>query len=213
MDTLLFDFDGTLVDSMPTFVSTMLRVLDENNIPYTNDIVKIITPLGYDATASYYVELGVPMTAEEIKERFYLYALEEYKNNIPAKTNVVKTLIELKQRGFNINILTACPHRMLDSCLKRLEIFDLFSNVWSCDDFLCTKNDPKIYVMAAEKMDVSVNQIWFFDDNINANMAAASAGVKVCGVYDATSCQLVDEMKAFCDNYIYDFRELIDILV
>jgi len=44
--TYLFDFDGTLVDSMPTYVSAMLRILDENQISYDKDIVKIITPLG-----------------------------------------------------------------------------------------------------------------------------------------------------------------------
>ena len=35
----LFDFDGTLVDSMPTFVSAMLRILDENQIPYEESII------------------------------------------------------------------------------------------------------------------------------------------------------------------------------
>ena len=45
--TYLFDFDGTLVDSMPTFVAVMLRILDERGIKYGDDIVKIITPLGY----------------------------------------------------------------------------------------------------------------------------------------------------------------------
>lgn len=42
----LFDFDGTLVDSMPTFVSAMLRILDENHISYDNGIIKIIPPWG-----------------------------------------------------------------------------------------------------------------------------------------------------------------------
>lgn len=46
MRTYLFDFDGTLVDSMPSFVSTMLRILDENGISYGEDIIKTITPLG-----------------------------------------------------------------------------------------------------------------------------------------------------------------------
>lgn len=50
-NTFLFDFDGTLVDSMPAFVSVMLRILDENDIKYEQDIVKIITPLGYLGTA------------------------------------------------------------------------------------------------------------------------------------------------------------------
>ena len=50
--TYLFDFDGTLVDSMPAYISVMLRILDENNIKYESDIIKIITPLGYAAWQS-----------------------------------------------------------------------------------------------------------------------------------------------------------------
>ena len=52
----LFDFDGTLVDSMPTFISSMLRILDENGIQYDDSLIKTITPLGLDGTASYYID-------------------------------------------------------------------------------------------------------------------------------------------------------------
>lgn len=59
----LFDFDGTLVDSMPTFVSAMLRILDENGISYGNDIIKILAPLGLSGTAEYYTnQLGVKLS-------------------------------------------------------------------------------------------------------------------------------------------------------
>ena len=64
--TYLFDFDGTLVDSMPSFMSVMLRILDENNIKYDEDIVKIITPLGYAGTAAYFRKMGVPLSEEKI---------------------------------------------------------------------------------------------------------------------------------------------------
>ena len=50
----LFDFDGTLVDSMPTYVAIMLNNLDEYGVKYGDDIVKIITPLGYGGAAEYY---------------------------------------------------------------------------------------------------------------------------------------------------------------
>ena len=43
MATYLFDFDGTLVDSMYAYSATMLRVLDENEVDYPEDIIKIIT--------------------------------------------------------------------------------------------------------------------------------------------------------------------------
>ena len=49
----LFDFDGTLVDSMPYYAKAMLQILDENGISYPEDIVKTITPLGYGGTADY----------------------------------------------------------------------------------------------------------------------------------------------------------------
>ncbi|MBQ4516846.1 MAG: HAD family hydrolase [Clostridia bacterium] len=81
----LFDFDGTLVDSMPTFVSVMLRILDENNVKYEEDIVKVITPLGYVGTAEYFKNLGVPMTEEEMVRLMNRYAYDEYIYNIPAK--------------------------------------------------------------------------------------------------------------------------------
>ena len=90
--TFLFDFDGTLVDSMPTFVSVMLRILDENDIAYTNDIVKIITPLGYKGTAEYFRKLGLDMPTEEIVSLMNTYALDEYTHRINAKNNVIQTL-------------------------------------------------------------------------------------------------------------------------
>ena len=56
MKTYLFDFDGTLVDSMPTYAGMMLRILDEHGVKYPDNIIKIITPLGYIGTAKYFVE-------------------------------------------------------------------------------------------------------------------------------------------------------------
>ena len=44
MQTYLFDFDGTLVDSMPVFSAMMAEIFQENNLPMPDDFVKIITP-------------------------------------------------------------------------------------------------------------------------------------------------------------------------
>lgn len=211
MNTYLFDFDGTLVDSMPTYVSSMLRILDENNIEYGSDIVKIITPLGLIKTAKYYVELGVDLSEEEIILLMKKYMLEEYLYNISAKSNVISVLKELKKRGDSLNVLTASPHITLDACLKRLEIYDLFDNVWSCDDFSTSKDDPEIYKMAAERLGKRVEDVLFLDDNFNADKTAKTAGMRVCGVYDDSSKEYVDEIRAVADYYIYDFSELTDL--
>lgn len=207
----LFDFDGTLVDSMPTYVRSMLRILDENGIEYGDDIVKIITPLGLLGTANYYKELGVKGEVSDIIMKMKEYMYEEYLYNIPAKENVISVLNTLKQKGAKLNVLTASPHVTLDPCLKRLGIFDLFDNVWSCDDFSTTKADPEIYVKAAEKIGERVEDVLFLDDNYNADLTAKKAGMQVCAVYDESSKEYISEMKEVADFYIYNFLELLEI--
>ena len=149
MATYLFDFDGTLVDSMDTYTGVMLSILDKNGIKYEKDIVKIITPLGYLGTANYFLSIGVKSSVLQLVCEMRDSMVYEYSNNIGEKSNVISTLEALKARGDSLNILTASPHATLDPCLKRLGIFSLFDNVWSCDDFSTTKADPEIYKMAA----------------------------------------------------------------
>lgn len=211
MKTYLFDFDGTLVDSMPAYAATMLRILNENNVEYPEDIIKIITPLGYIGTADYFIKLGMKKSRDEIIGIITSYLTEEYQFNIPAKSNVIPVLRELKSRGADLNVLTASPHIMLDACLKRLGIFDLFTNVWSCEDFSTTKADPNIYHMAAEKMGAAVEQVLFLDDNYNADKTAKTAGMQVCGVYDLSSEEFTEEIKSVSDYYISDFKQLLNI--
>ncbi len=210
--TYLFDFDGTLVDSMPTYISSMLRILNENGIRYEDDIVKTITPLGVNGTADYYINvLGLQMPKERMISLMKDYMIDGYFHTIKAKSNVPLVLKELKKRGASLNVLTASPHITLDACLKRLGLWKLFDNIWSCDDFGTTKADPKIYVEAAEKMNTSVENVLFLDDNLNADTIAKSAGMLVCGVYDDSSKDYTEEIKAATDFYIYDFKELLDL--
>ena len=207
--TYLFDFDGTLVDSMPTYASQMLRILEETSTPYPDDVIKIITPLGYIGTAKYYLELGMPLSFEEITDRMGRYMYEQYANNIPAKDTVRETLLALRARGDKLNVLTASPHLTLDPCLKRLGLYDLFDNVWSCNDFDMTKADPKIYIEAAKRLGEKVEDVTFLDDNLGACRTAKVAGMKVFGVYDDSSAEYTKEMSTEFDGYIVKFSELI----
>ena len=207
----LFDFDGTLVDSMPTFCSCMLRILDENQISYAKDITKTITPLGLNGTAEYFINtLSLQMDKEQLMLLMKEYMLDAYFYTIPAKANVISVLKALKKNGASLNILTASPHITLDACLKRLGMWELFDNIWSCDDFNTTKADPQIYVMAAQRLRTAVENVLFLDDNLHADTVAKSAGMQVCGVYDDSSKDSVEQMKAATDFYIYDFQELLD---
>ncbi len=209
MKAYLFDFDGTLVDSMPSFIRMMKSILDESGIKYADDTVKIITPLGYGGAAEHFISLGMKSTREDLIKEMIKRAHEDYVFRINAKDGVVNALKVLKERGHSLNVLTASPHTMLDPCLKRNGIFELFDNVWSCEDFGTTKSDPEIYRAAAERIGIDVKDLVFLDDNVFADKTAKSAGAYVIGVYDESSADYVDEMKDVCDEYVYSFRELI----
>lgn len=208
--TYIFDFDGTLVDSVPTFASTSIGILEENNTPYPEDIVKITSPLGLEGTADYFInELGLKFPKEALMCEIIERMSENYRLTIPLKSNVGPTLKELKNRGISLNILTASPHTTLDACIERLGLWEFFDNVWSCDDFGTTKADPNIYVMVAKKLGKRPQEILFLDDNINANKTAKIAGMLTCGVYDESSKDDIEQMKNVTDFYVYDFSELL----
>lgn len=212
MATYLFDFDGTLVDSMPTFAEIMLRILNENGVTYPDDVIKRITPMGNRKTAEYFIELGLNMTVEQAMDVMRDYFVEAYTYHISAKEGVVETLQALRARGDDLNVLTASPHTSLDPCLRRLGIYDMFTNVWSCDsDFGMPKTDPQIYRDAAARIGVAVEDMIFIDDNLYADIAGKQSGAVVYGIYDASSAEFRQQIRDVTDRYIVDFAELLNI--
>lgn len=211
MKYYLFDFDGTLVDSMPVYAGIMTGILDEHSIPYGEDLVKTITPLGYHDTAVYFTQLGLRLEKDQILKCMGERMVDAYTHRVPAKKHVIPVLQELKKRGCSLNVLTASPHLTMDPCLKRLGIDSLFDHIWSCEDFGLNKANPEIYLQAAKRLGVTVGEVLFLDDNPNADRAAKKAGMKVCGVYDDFTAELAEEMKRENDYYIRDFGELTAI--
>ena len=210
--TYLFDFDGTLVDSMPSYIRAMLKILDERGVCYGDDIIKIITPLGYAGAARYYIEnFGLSLSEEELISKMKKNAYSEYAYRIPEKRGVSESLAKLKDMGAELNILTASPHDVLDVCLHRLGIYGLFANVWSSDDFGKTKADPKIYAEAAERIGKPITEILFIDDNLNALKTAKKAGMPTCGIFDESSKDYVDEIKSTATHYVNNLSELLDL--
>ena len=196
---------------MPVYAGVMLRILEEQGIAYDADIMKTITPLGYAGTAKYFRGMGMNLPEEEIVATMLRYAVDAYTHRVPAKAHVTDVLRQLKARGDDLHILTASPHATLDPCLKRLGIAALFTNIWSCEDFGTTKGDPDIYRQAAQRIGKPLGEIWFLDDNLNADLTAKAAGMRVCGVYDETSAEYTALIKVACDVYIEDFSQLLDL--
>lgn len=206
----IFDLDGTLVDSMPTGVGIVLGFLDKKGIPYPDDIVTRLTPLGYKGSAKYIADhLTGGYSVEQIYEYFKSETLRAYGETIPLKANVKETLETLKAQGCRLNVLTASPQLLTDICTKRLGIYDLFENVWSIDAFGLTKADEAIYVEAAKRMGATPQDCVMVDDNLKVLQTAKKVGMATIGVYDDSSKDVMEEMRAIADKYAVDFADIL----
>lgn len=205
----IFDFDGTIVDSMPYWGETMLNILDKNNISYPDDIIKIITPLGLRQTAKFFQELGLRITIDGILRDISEEIIPKYRDTIGFKPFVREYLEMLGEKGVSLNILTASPHNYVDICLKRLGAAHYFENIWSCDDFGLSKSNPEIFQKAVAKLGGTLEDTVFFDDNVGACKGAVSAGIYTVGVYDKSGEEFIRELKDTADYYIKSFKELL----
>ena len=209
MGIYIFDFDGTLGDSMPSFARKMLEILRDHQVNYSEDIIKIITPLGYKGTAKYFIEeFCLPYTMDELIAKMHEVLYPVYRDEIVLKPAVADYLKKKKKEGHSLNVLTASPFRVVEPVLKRGGVFDLFDHVWSCEDFNMTKDNPQIYYEAAAGAGGKTEDVIFFDDNVEAIRTAVSAGICTVGVYDDASLDYLEEIKAVANKFIYKFDEM-----
>ena len=206
----LFDLDGTLLDSMTTWPRAMIRIMDEAGLEYPDDVVNIMTPIGFNGCADYFISLGHPEKDPDVLiEIMYDYLVDDYANSVLIKPYVKEMLEKLQRDGIKIYALTASPHRTVDPCLEHNGIAHFFEAVMSTDDLKLKKSAPEIYREVARRIGVAPDEIEFYDDNNIALRTAKSVGFRVVGVYDPTTAQYRDEIESFADSYVECFNELL----
>ncbi|MBR6793188.1 MAG: HAD family phosphatase [Clostridia bacterium] len=205
----LFDFDGTLVDSMPTWAGMHIRALEDAGITVPENFVETITPLGNYRASEYTVSLGLDISLEDYLERLSKALYHEYTTHIVLKPHVKEILTKLKSEGIAVHVLTASPHLYVDPCLQRLGVYDLFEKVWTIDDFGMTKAQTEIYQEAANRLEAAIENCTMVDDNYTAIATAQKAGMQTLAVYDASSAASEEALSKLADRYIYDFKEVL----
>lgn len=204
----LFDFDGTLVDSMQIWARTHIRMLLKQKISIPKDYVQTITPLGNEGAALYSVSLGLKMPPGEYMSELDKELVRQYNSNVYLKENVENKLRELKSSGICLHVLTASSHSYVDSCLRRFGVLELFDNVWSVEDFGLSKADKQIYIEAARRLSAEPKSCTMVDDNYSALCAARRAGLNTVAVYDKSSKNMEKAIREAADKYVYGFEEI-----
>ncbi len=205
---VIFDMDGTLIDSMPYWKRLSSDYLESKGFgTITPELFKRIIPLTMREAASLFIqELGVPGTPESAAQEMYEMIEIRYKNDILLKSGVKEYLTKLRKDGVRMCVASATPEPLVRLCLERLGVLDCFEFLLSCVTVGAGKKQPDIYLEAARRFGSVPEETAVFEDAFYAAQTAANAGFYVVGIYDESSYESWEALKKIANEIIQDFR-------
>ncbi len=208
---LIFDLDGTLIDSMNVWTEIDAEFLKEYEIDFPENFYEDIKDLSFADTAFYFADkLKIPMTPKEIMDKFNAMAREKYEKTVPLKKGVYDFIMQEKKKGTKLCVATANNKELAVLALKRLGIYDAMDFVLTCDEISAGKGTPEIYIKSAEKMELDISETAVFEDVLIAVDSAKSAGFYVVGVSEETASDDREKIKEKCDLFIEDYTCLLE---
>jgi len=202
----IFDFDGTLVDSMfiwDTFGEDYLRALGKEPRENLTETFKTFT---LEQAAEYYREhYGVTLSVEEIVDGVNEMVAEMYRTKVILKDGVREFLEALKSQGVKMCVATVTDRPIVEDVLCNLGIRDFFTEIFTCAEVGHNKETPHIYRVALEVLGTSKEETVVFEDALHALMTAKNDGFTVAAVYDKHELRQT-EMKENSDYYITNYE-------
>ena len=132
---------------------------------------------------------------------------EEYAKRIFLFPGAKDYLLKLKNAGVMLCIATALTEKMYLPCLKNNGVDSLFDHFFAVDVMHKSKSEPAFFEEVSRAIGVPAGDCVVFDDVTAALRAAKTAGMKVCGVAEATSAHREEEIRSFADRYIESFGD------
>ncbi len=207
---LLFDLDGTLIDSSDIWVQIDIDFTARHNLLLTKEyydfVVHATAPASAAFTKDYY---HLDMSVDEILQEWNDQAFYAYANTIELKPYVRTYLDQCKENGEPMVILTSSIPALCRAALERHDLMQYFDQLLFAQEFGIEKKDPKLFHTVAEHLSVPIETCLLYDDSPVSCRSAKEAGAKVVGVHDKFFAANENEMRTFCDHYIFDFSELI----
>ena len=208
-DAVIFDLDGSLVDSMWMWRAIDVEYLGRFGIPLPEDLQSKIEGMSFSETAVYFKEFfHIPDSLEKIKDDWNRMAWDKYANEVPLKPGIPKFLRGCRKHGIKLGIATSNSRELVENIVEVHKLRDYFSCIMTGCDVAHGKPAPDIYLAVSEKLRVNPERCLVFEDIIPGIQAGKSAGMKVCAVEDAYSLQTQENKKALADFYIEDYFNL-----
>ena len=206
---VIFDCDGTLLDSMGIWQSLETKIAERAGLVLTSEERVFLNSNTPVQTANYFHEhYGVGASQEEVLsfmddvlEAFYRYEVE-------ARRGAVALVEELKQRKIHLTVVSSSPGKLLRLGLERVGIYDCFEEVISSCDMGISKRGPLAVRHAQHIMHTEAEETWGFEDSLYAAEVLAGQHFGAVGIYDTDAAGTVEQLEQVCDVVVNELDEL-----
>ena len=201
----IFDFDGTLVDSMFIWDTFGEDYLKSFGIEPKENLAEVFKTFTLEQAAEYYRNhYGIKLSVKEIVEDINNMVSETYRTKVVLKPGISDFLKRLQNLGVTMCVATVTDRPIAEDVLKRLNIYEYFSEIFTCAEVGYNKETPEIYRKALKHLGTPKTETVVFEDVLHALKTAKADGFKVAAVYD-THEPMQKEIKEISDYYITDF--------
>ena len=208
---VLFDLDGTLVDSMWMWREIDVLFLQERGIPFPADLQTNIEGLSFYETAAYFRNhFPLQETEEELMQIWNQMAMEKYQKEVKCKPGVLPFLEALSSQKIKMGIATSNSRELTQAALKGNHLDGYIHCMVTSNEVKTGKPKPDVYLAAAKALQVEPAQCLVFEDLCAGIEAGRRAGMETCAVYDSYSKDQDAQKRAMADYYIKDFRQVLE---
>lgn len=203
--TLLFDFDGTLLDTNELIIRTFEHVLGKH-YPGKYGRKEILPFLGPTLDETF--GLIDPKKAEQLIGEYREWNIANHDELAKEFDGVSETLRLLKAEGYKIAIVSTKKNHMVWKGIELLDVDDVFDEVIGLDDVLKPKPDPEPILLALERLDADRNEALMIGDNYHDIVGGKNAGVRTVGV--AWTAKGEDFLQKYNPDYM--LQHISDII-
>lgn len=210
-NTVIFDFDGTMGDSMSAWETVPYDYLRNKGIETDEDILSMMRSMNLKNSLEYVKnKYKLVESVDEITNGILSMVEDFYRIKMKEKPYLAEFVKFLKGKGIKIAVATSNSRRLVDLGLQNFGLTEYVDVIFGAEDVKTDKTQPDIYLSAAKAIGGSVESTAIFEDAIYAIKTAKNAGFFVFGIEDEVE---TEDISLIADVKIRSYEEAVKYFV